>query len=87
MSIETQQELAAGFVREVVARFGIEAATNVRRTEDDGIHISVEGENLGLLVGPKGATVEALARADEDGRPAAHRRAHEQDRRGRRRLS
>jgi spoIIIJ-associated protein len=60
MSIETQQELAAGFVREVVARFGIEAATNVHRTEDDGIHISVEGENLGLLVGPKGATVEAL---------------------------
>ena len=60
MSIETQQELAGGFVREVVARFGLEAATNVRRTDDDGIHISVEGENLGLLVGPKGATVEAL---------------------------
>ena len=32
----------------------------MRRTEDDGIHISVEGDNLGLLVGPKGATVEAL---------------------------
>ena len=60
MSIETQQELAGGFVREVVGRFGIDATTNVRRTEDDGIHISVEGENLGLLVGPKGATVEAL---------------------------
>ena len=60
MSIETQQELAGDFVREVVARFGIDATTKVRRTEDDGIHISVEGENLGLLVGPKGATVEAL---------------------------
>jgi spoIIIJ-associated protein len=60
MSIETQQELAGGFVRDVVARFGIEATTTVRRTEDDGIYISVEGENLGLLVGPKGATVEAL---------------------------
>lgn len=60
MSIETQQELADGFVREVVARFGIDATTTVRRTEDDGIHVSVEGHNLGLLVGPKGATVEAL---------------------------
>ena len=60
MSIETQQELAGGFVKEVVARFGIDATTTVRRTEDDGIYISVEGENLGLLVGPKGATVEAL---------------------------
>ncbi len=60
MSIETQQELAAGFVSEVVARFGIEATTQVRLTEDDGIFVSVEGDNLGLLVGPKGATVEAL---------------------------
>lgn len=60
MSIETQQELAGSFVKEVVARFGIEATTKVRRTEDDGIHVSVEGDNLGLLVGPKGATVEAL---------------------------
>ncbi|MGD0983272.1 MAG: RNA-binding cell elongation regulator Jag/EloR [Acidimicrobiales bacterium] len=60
MSIETQQELATDFVREVVARFGIAATTSARRTEDDGIYISVEGDNLGLLVGPKGATVEAL---------------------------
>lgn len=42
MSIETQQELAAGFVSEVVARFGIEATTQVRLTEDDGIFVSVE---------------------------------------------
>jgi len=60
MSIETQQEIASDFVREVVARFGIDATTTARRTEDDGIYISVDGDNLGLLVGPKGATVEAL---------------------------
>jgi len=60
MSIETQQQLATDFVKEVVARFGVDATTNARRTEDDGIYISVEGDNLGLLVGPKGATVEAL---------------------------
>jgi spoIIIJ-associated protein len=60
MSIETQQQLACDFVSEVVARFGIDATTSARRTEDDGIYISVDGENLGLLVGPKGATVEAL---------------------------
>jgi spoIIIJ-associated protein len=60
MSIETQQELATDFVREVVARFGITATTTARLTEDDGIYISVNGDNLGLLVGPKGATVEAL---------------------------
>jgi len=46
MSIETQQELATDFVREVVARFGIDATTSARRTEDDGIYISVDGDNL-----------------------------------------
>lgn len=60
MSIESQQELAGEFVREVVSRFGLTATMNVTRAEDDAIHISVEGENLGLLVGPRGATVEAL---------------------------
>lgn len=60
MSIETQQQLATDFVKEVVARFGVNATTRVRRTDDDGIYVSVEGDNLGLLVGPKGATVEAL---------------------------
>jgi len=60
MSIETQQQLASDFVKEVVARFGFEATTTVRLTEDDGIYISVAGENLGLLVGPKGATIDAL---------------------------
>jgi spoIIIJ-associated protein len=60
MSIETQQELATDFVREIVARFGLDATTSARRTDDDGIYISVDGDNLGLLVGPRGATVEAL---------------------------
>jgi spoIIIJ-associated protein len=60
MSIETQQQLATDFVREVVARFGIIATTSSRRSDDDGIYISVDGDNLGLLVGPKGSTVEAL---------------------------
>ena len=46
MSIETQQELATDFVREVVARFGIDAITSARRTEDDGIYISVDGRAM-----------------------------------------
>ena len=60
MSIETQQELATelrqGGRRPVRDRRHNECTS----TEDDGIYISVDGENLGLLVGPRGATVEAL---------------------------
>ena len=54
MSIETQQQLATDFVKEVVARFGVDATTSARRTEDDGIHISVEGDNLGPSRWPEG---------------------------------
>jgi len=81
MSIETQQELATDFVREVVARFGIDAITSARRTEDDGIYISVDGDNLGSWSARR-ARLWRLARADQDGRPTAYRGAHEQDCRG-----
>lgn len=60
MSIETQQELAGKFVREVVANFGLEATTTVRLSDDEIIFVDVDGSNLGLLVGPRGATIEAL---------------------------
>ncbi|HUY31071.1 MAG TPA: RNA-binding cell elongation regulator Jag/EloR [Acidimicrobiales bacterium] len=59
MSVDQQAEIAGAFVRGVVERFGLDAATDVLVSEE---HISVEvtGEDLGLLVGPRGATLDAL---------------------------
>jgi len=59
MSVDQQAEIAGAFVRGVVERFGLDAATDVHVSEE---HISVEvtGEDLGLLVGPRGATLDAL---------------------------
>lgn len=59
MSIEAQAELAEKFVRGVVERFGLDATTTCETTEDT-VRVNVEGENLGLLIGPRGATVDAL---------------------------
>ena len=59
MSIEAQAELAENFVRGVVERFGLDATTTCETTEDT-VRVNVEGENLGLLIGPRGATVDAL---------------------------
>ncbi len=59
MSIETQAELAEAFVRGVVERFGLEGRTT-SQFDQDSIQIQVEGDNLGLLIGPRGATVDAL---------------------------
>ncbi len=59
MSIETQAEIAEQFVRGVVERFGLTGRT-VTEINDDTIRVAVEGDHLGLLIGPRGATVDAL---------------------------
>ncbi len=59
MSIEQQAELVGAFVRGVVERFGYEATTDVR-VEDEHIIVEVTGEDLGLLIGPRGSTLDSL---------------------------
>jgi spoIIIJ-associated protein len=59
MSIEAQAEVAESFVRGVVRCFGVDADIQAKIIED-AIEVTVNGSGLGLLVGPKGATVEAL---------------------------
>ncbi|MGH9299843.1 MAG: RNA-binding cell elongation regulator Jag/EloR [Acidimicrobiales bacterium] len=73
MSIESQAELAEAFVRGVVERFGLEATTSSEIAEDI-IRVNVDGEGLGLLVGPRGSTVDAL---QELTRTAVQRRSDE----------
>jgi len=59
MSVDQQAEIAGAFVRGVVENFGLEATTDVH-TNDENIAVEVTGEDLGLLVGPRGATLDAL---------------------------
>jgi spoIIIJ-associated protein len=74
MSTETQAELAVEFVRGVVDRFGLEASTTSELLDADTVRVSVAGDNLGLLIGPRGATVDAL---QELTRTAVQRRGDE----------
>jgi spoIIIJ-associated protein len=59
MTIEQQSESVQQFVAGVVERFGFDAQTVVR-VEDGEIFVDVNGEELGLLVGPRGATLDSL---------------------------
>jgi spoIIIJ-associated protein len=59
MSVDQQAELAGSFVRGLVERFGLEATTEVEITEEQ-VAVAVTGEDLGLLVGPRGATLDAV---------------------------
>ncbi len=59
MSIEAQAELAGDFVTGIVRCFGFDATVDSKVVED-AIEVTVDGSGLGLLVGPRGVTVEAL---------------------------
>jgi spoIIIJ-associated protein len=59
--VDAQQvgDEAQRFVQGLVDAFGVAGTTTVRRDGDD-IEIVVEGSDLGLLVGPRGATLQAV---------------------------
>jgi spoIIIJ-associated protein len=74
MSVEEQVDLASSFVRGVIERFGFEATTEARADEDH-IFVDVEGDDLGLLIGPRGSTLDAL---QELARTVVHRHGEDQ---------
>lgn len=56
-----QGEVVRGFLVDLLDAFGLDgtvAATPV--DEDDAVELTVEGADLGLLIGPKGATLQAV---------------------------
>lgn len=59
--IAEQGEVAAGFVRGVVERFGASrAVVEPHLVDDETVEVRVEGEDLGLLIGPKGVALQSL---------------------------
>jgi spoIIIJ-associated protein len=60
VSIEEQVELAETFTRGLVERFGMPATVTARADGDDDVMVDIEGDDLGLLIGPKAATLDAV---------------------------
>ena len=59
--IESQRQAVEGFLSDLLSAFGRSDATlTVTVSEDEAIEASVEGEELGLLVGQKGVTLQAV---------------------------
>ena len=59
-ALEQQGEVAVTFLKGLVDAFGLEATVAVRALNDDAVEIAVSGDDLGLLVGPRGATLQAV---------------------------
>ncbi len=60
VDLEQQGEVAKDFLTGLLEQFGLEATVSARRPEDDVVEIEIDGQDLGILIGPKGATLLAL---------------------------
>ena len=60
VAIAEQGDVARGFLVGFLERFGADATVSAREVDDDTVEVTVTGTDLGLLIGPKGATLRAL---------------------------
>jgi spoIIIJ-associated protein len=58
--VEGQAEHAAEFTKSLVEAMGLSGAVTARVDDEDTVLVAVEGEGLGLLVGPRGSTLQAI---------------------------
>lgn len=61
VALQDQAEVARDFLSGLLARFGVDAQLGVTTSEEDErVELRVDGDNLGLLIGPKGSTLLAI---------------------------
>lgn len=60
VTLGEQGEVARGFVSGLLEAMGVEAEIGVREVDEETVEVAVTGHDLGLLIGPKGATLQAL---------------------------
>jgi spoIIIJ-associated protein len=60
VDLDRQAEIAVDFLTKLVAEFGTQAQVTVVKPDPDTVEIQLEGNDLGLLIGPKGQTLVAV---------------------------
>jgi len=60
MTLEEQGEIGRAFVAGLLSEFGMEGSVETRLLDEDTVEIAATGEDLGILVGPRGSTLAAL---------------------------
>jgi len=58
--LSEQVELAERFTEGLVERFGFKASVTAEADGDDDVKVEITGSDLGLLIGPKAATLDAV---------------------------
>jgi spoIIIJ-associated protein len=60
MTLEEQGEVGRAFLAGLLTEYGVSATVETRLLDDETVEIAALGEDLGLLVGPRGSTLSAL---------------------------
>ena len=60
VTLEEQAAVAKEFLEGLVSTMGLEATLEIRTLDDETVELVVDGEELGMLVGPKGTTLAAI---------------------------
>lgn len=60
VSVEEQAEIIGGFLEGLLDAFHLTGSVTKSKPDDDTVEIDLQGDDLGLLIGPKGQTLTAL---------------------------
>lgn len=60
LTLEQQGEAAQQFLSGLVLEFGLEANVSFSEVDEETVQVAATGDDLGLLVGPRGATLAAV---------------------------
>ena len=60
MTLEEQGEAGRAFLTGLLSEFGMEGTVECRMLDEDTVEIAAMGEDLGILVGPRGSTLSAV---------------------------
>ena len=60
LTLDQQGEAAQQFLSGLIGEFGLEATVSYTKVDDETVQVAAVGDDLGLLVGPRGATLSAV---------------------------
>lgn len=60
MTLQEQAEVARGFLQGLLDELGMTASLDTRVVDDETVEVAAVGDELGLLIGPRGTTLAAL---------------------------
>jgi spoIIIJ-associated protein len=60
VALEEQARIAEGFLTDLATEFGLSASVATVHPDEETVELQLSGADLGLLIGPKGATLVAL---------------------------